>query len=82
VMNKIKLVAKEAIHLEALEVDLVDSQALKGSMTNLDNLDREELEALLRLEIYSMSLRSSSADHKVEIDKEEVRQELLPEVRI
>ena len=79
-MNKIKLVAKEAIHLEALEVDLVDSQALKGSMTNLDN--QEELEALLRLEIYSMSLRSSLADHKVEIDKEEVRQELLPEVRI
>jgi len=80
VMNKIKLVAKEAIHLEALEVDLVDSQALKGSMTNSDN--QEEREALLRLEIYSMSLRSSSADHKVEIDKEEVRQELLPEVRI
>lgn len=59
---------------------LVASQALKGSMTNLED-NKEELE-VHHLEIYLTSLKSSSEDSKVEIDKEEVRQELLLEVRI
>ena len=82
-MSRTKQVeAKEAIHLVALEVVLVASQALKASMTNSDN--KEELAVLdkHRLEIFLTSLKSSSADSKVEIDKEEVQQELLPEVRI
>ena len=78
-MSKTKLEHREAIHLVALEVALVASQALKGSMTNLDN--KEELE-VHHLEIYLTSLKSSSEDSKVEIGKEEVQEELLPEVRI
>lgn len=76
-MNKIKQVVA-VTHLEGLEVDLVDFQGLKGSMTNFDN--KEELEAL-HLVTYLMNLKSSLED-KEAADKEEAPKELRPEVRI
>lgn len=80
-MSKIKLeVDQVAIHSAALEVALVDSQALKGSTTNLDN-NREEPE-VRHLEIYLTSLKSSSVASKVAIDNEEVQPEQPQEVRI
>lgn len=76
-MNRIKQ-GLVVTHLEDLEVGLVGFQALKGSMTNLDN--KEELE-VLHLEIYLTNLKSFSED-KLAVDKEAAPKELLPEVRI
>ena len=76
-MNRIKQ-GLVVTHLEDLEVDLVGFQALKGSMTNLDN--KEELE-VLHLEIYLTNLKSFS-EGKLAVDKEAAPKELLPEVRI
>jgi hypothetical protein len=86
-MNKIKLevdkVVQVAIHLAALEVALVDSQASKGSTTNSDkDKDNKEEPEVRHLEIYLTSLKSFSVDSKVEIDNEEVQVEQHPEVRI
>lgn len=78
-MSKIKLVGLVVIHLVALVVVLVDSLALKGSMTNLGN--KEEVE-VLHLEIFLTSLKSSLEDSRVETDKEEAVLEGHQEVRI
>jgi len=79
-MSKIKLVGLVVIHLAALVVVLVDSLALKGSMTNLGN--KEEEEEVLHLEIFLTSLKSSLEDSRVETDKEEAVLEGHQEVRI
>ena len=78
-MSKIKLVGLVVIHLAALVVVLVDSLALKGSMTNLGNKEEEEV---VHLEIFLTSLKSSLEDSRVETDKEEAVLEGHQEVRI
>jgi hypothetical protein len=83
-MSKTKLVAVkvEVIHSVALVEASVASLASKVSMTSSDKVDnKEELEAH-HLETFLTSSKSSSEDNKEAIDKEEVQEELLLEVRI